>query len=191
MTGAPGAFRIGTTGYGTTTLGTWMTSIPFNDYAKSAYQNYGDYINMEGIEPSETDNIIIMDTEGLGYRTNQGENYDIVTITPNTLIAENIFLVVNDRLKPKELGEVITKVAVAATKARGGFEHRDHKIFNRLTIIINKCQEVDLEETDVMRELKRNHKTTMAKIAKYFKHQLEVVVLPHLHWDEGKGFIHV
>ena len=166
-----------------------MTSIPFNDYAKSAYQNYGDYINMEGIQPSETDNIIIMDTEGLGYRTNQGENYDIVTITPNTLIAENIFLVVNDRLKPKELGEVITKVAVAATKARGGFEHRDHKIFNRLTIIINKCQEVDLEETDVMRELKRNHKTTMAKIAKYFKHKLEVIVLPHLHWDEGKGLI--
>ena len=48
-----------------------------------------------------------MDTEGLNYQTKLGVNYDIVTITPNTLIAENVFLVVNDRLKPKEVMDLI------------------------------------------------------------------------------------
>ena len=42
------------------------------------------------------------DTEGLDYQTELGEHYDIVTVLPHTLIAENVFLVVRDRLNPNE-----------------------------------------------------------------------------------------
>ena len=56
-------------------------------------------------------------------------------ITPSVLIAENVFLVVNDRLKPSEVTNQISKFSKAAEKARGGFAHRNNKIFGRLVIV--------------------------------------------------------
>ena len=49
-----------------------------------------------------TGNLAFFDTEGLDYQTELGDNYDIVTVLPHTLIAENVFLVVRDRLNPNE-----------------------------------------------------------------------------------------
>ena len=46
--------------------------------------------------------LTFFDTEGLDYQTELGENYDIVTVLPHTLIAQNVFLVVRDRLNPNE-----------------------------------------------------------------------------------------
>ena len=40
--------------------------------------------------------------EGLDYQTELGDNYDMITVLPHTLIAENVFLVVRDRLNPNE-----------------------------------------------------------------------------------------
>ena len=51
---------------------------------------------------NSTDNFAFFDTEGLDYQTELGNHYDIVTVLPHTLIAENVFLVVRDRLNPNE-----------------------------------------------------------------------------------------
>ena len=51
---------------------------------------------------NSTGNFAFFDTEGLDYQTELGDHYDIVTVLPHTLIAENVFLVVRDRLNPNE-----------------------------------------------------------------------------------------
>ena len=51
---------------------------------------------------NSTGNFAFFDTEGLDYQTELGEHYDIVTVLPHTLIAENVFLVLRDRLNPNE-----------------------------------------------------------------------------------------
>ena len=51
---------------------------------------------------NETSHIAFFDTEGLDYQTEFGPNYDVVTVLPHTLVAENVFLVVRDRLNPNE-----------------------------------------------------------------------------------------
>ena len=49
-----------------------------------------------------SDYLSFIDTEGLDFHTELGANYDIVTVLPHTLIAQNVFLVVKDRLNPNE-----------------------------------------------------------------------------------------
>ena len=80
------------------------------------------------------------DTEGLDYQTELGDNYDIVTVLPHTLIAENVFLVVRDRLNPNEVKELIDRLAEAAKKTEGTFTFRNGKLFGNLIIVVNKCQ---------------------------------------------------
>ena len=87
-----------------------------------------------------TGNLAFFDTEGLDYQTELGDNYDIVTVLPHTLIAENVFLVVRDRLNPNEVKELIDRLADAAKKTEGTFTFRNEKLFGNLIIIVNKCQ---------------------------------------------------
>ena len=56
-------------------------------------------------------NLVYFDTEGLDHQTELGENYDVVTLLPHTLIAENIILMVRDRLNANEVLELIDKLA--------------------------------------------------------------------------------
>ena len=124
-----------------------------------------------------------MDTEGLNHQTELGESYDVVTITPNTLIAENIFLVVVNRANPKDIKDLIDVIAKAARKAHGGFEHRNGRPFNRLTIIINKCQEINLDENEVLRELEDEYPSLIRQLKLFFNEGPIIVVLPTLQWD--------
>ena len=54
------------------------------------------------VDPNMTGHFCFFDTEGLDYQTELGDNYDMITVLPHTLIAENVFLVVRDRLNPNE-----------------------------------------------------------------------------------------
>ena len=107
----PGLFEIGTNNIGTTTLGTWLSSsveeVGHCLFAQNQFQpleeinSIPSLPNMSFCENS-TGNLAFFDTEGLDYQTELGENYDIVTVLPHTLIAETVFLVVRDRLNPME-----------------------------------------------------------------------------------------
>ena len=111
----PGLFEVGTVDAGTTTLGTWLSSsVLENDYCEFTEKHFQPLEKIPNIPPlpdmsfclNSTGNYVFFDTEGLDYQTELGENYDIVTVLPHTLIAENVFLVVRDRLNPHE-GRVI------------------------------------------------------------------------------------
>ena len=111
VSSVPGLFEVGTAGAGTTTLGTWLSSsVPENDYCNFASNQFQPIDQISTIPPlpdmdfclNATQNLAFFDTEGLDYQTELGENYDIVTVLPHTLISENVFLVVRDRLNPNE-----------------------------------------------------------------------------------------
>ena len=99
-------------------------------------------------------NLGFMDTEGMDFQTELGENYDVVTILPHTLIAENVFLVVRDRLNPHEVSELIDKLALAAEKVLGSFDHRDGKLFGRFCVIVNKCEDISKSDEQSLEDLK-------------------------------------
>ena len=107
----PGLFEVGTVGTGTTTLGTWLSnSISENSYCEFAETQFEPIEEIQFIPSlpdmsfcrNGTSNLAFFDTEGLDYQTELGNNYDIITVLPHTLIAENVFLVVNNRLNPNE-----------------------------------------------------------------------------------------
>ena len=107
----PGIFEVGTTGSGTTTLGTWLSStidqVGFCQFANKTFQPFEDLDHLPPLPGyqiiNETfGNLAFLDTEGLDYQTEFGQNYDIVSILPHALASENIFLVVRDRLNPAE-----------------------------------------------------------------------------------------
>ena len=145
----PGLFEVGNSNAGTTTLGTWLSSsVSSNKYCSFAETQFQPILNIESIPPlpdmnfchNMTGNIAFFDTEGLDYQTELGDNYDIVTILPHTLIAENVFLVVTNRLNPNEIKELIDRLAEAAKKTEGTFAFRNGKLFGNLIIVVNKCQ---------------------------------------------------
>ena len=142
-------FEVGNVNSGTTTLGTWLSSsVPTNGYCSFAEAQFQPVLDIETIPPlpdmtfchNMTGNLAFFDTEGLDYQTELGENYDIVTVLPHTLIAENVFLVVRDRLNPNEVKELIDRLAEAAKKTEGTFTFRNGKLFGNLIIVVNKCQ---------------------------------------------------
>ena len=187
VSGAPGCFEVGTSGAKTTTIGTWLSeSIKTKKYIQTAQKIFGHLYDeplTTTYQAEETNNIVIMDTEGLNHQTEYGDSYDVVTITPNTLIAENIFLVVVNRANPKEIKDLLNVIANAAQKAFGGFEHRNYRPFNRLTIIINKCQEISLDETEVLREFEDEYPTLIRQLKLFFNEGPNIVALPTLQWD--------
>ena len=145
----PGLFDVGTVDAGTTTLGTWLSSsLSENEYCSFAENHFQPIDNLTNVSPlpdldfcfNMTENLAFFDTEGLDYQTELGDNYDIVTVLPHTLIAENVFLVVRDRLNPNEVKELIDRLADAAKKTEGTFTFRNEKLFGNLIIIVNKCQ---------------------------------------------------
>ena len=128
-------------------------------------------------------NVGFMDTEGMDYQTEFGENYDIVTILPHALIAENVFLVVRDRLNPKEVSELIDKLATAADKVTGSLSHRNDKLFGSFSVIVNKCQDLSESDEEMLDDLKNNNPSLIAKINQYFTHGPNVIILPLLQWN--------
>ena len=104
----PGLFEVGTTGSGTTTLGTWLSSTlnekDYCSFAEETFQPLED-INLPLLPDFEscnatTSNLAFLDTEGLDHQTELGDSYDVVTILPHALASENVILVVRDRLNP-------------------------------------------------------------------------------------------
>lgn len=98
-------------GSGTTTLGTWLSSsieqVDYCQFANETFQPFEDIPNLSPLPGLEYNsdtfgNLVFFDTEGLDYQTELGKNYDIVSILPHALAAENVFLVVRDRLNPAE-----------------------------------------------------------------------------------------
>ena len=145
----PGLFDVGTVDAGTTTLGTWLSSsLVENEYcffAESQFQPIESIDNIPALPglnfcSNMTGHLAFFDTEGLDYKTELGENYDILTVLPHTLIAENVFLVVRDRLNPNEVKDLIDRLAEAAKKTEGTFTFRNGKLFGNLIIIVNKSQ---------------------------------------------------
>ena len=149
MSSKPGLFEAGTSDSGTTTLGTWLSnSLIENEYCFFAESQFQPITSPENVSPlpnldfcfNMTGNLAFFDTEGLDYQTELGENYDILTVLPHTLVAENVFLVVGDRLNPNDVKNLIDRLAEAAKKTEGTFTFRNEKLFGNLIIIVNKCQ---------------------------------------------------
>ena len=93
-------------------MGTWISSsIEESDYCQFANQTFQPFDDLPNLPPlpdlkyynDTIENLIFLDTEGLDYQTELGQNYDIVSILPHALAAENVFLVVRDRLNPAEV----------------------------------------------------------------------------------------
>ena len=190
VTGRAGAFKVGTSGISTTTIGTWVSqSIKVKHFIELSERNFDQYYSAFA-SPKDQDieerNLLVMDTEGLNHQTELGDSYDVVTITPNTLIAENVFLIVLNRAKPREIMELISVIAKAAEKAHGGFEHRNGRPFGRLTVVVNKCQENDLTEEAVLQKWREDYPSLLRRIRAYFNEGPRVVILPTLHWDANE-----
>ena len=189
----PGLFEVGTSGQGTTTLGTWLSSsLVDGQYCKFADNQFQpEDLLPENIPVLETldayytnkTNLVFMDTEGLDYQTEFGDNYDVVTILPHTLIAENVFLVVRDRVNPAEVIELIDKLATAAEKTKGTLSHRHGKLFGRFFIVVNKAQDISLSDEQELALLKHNNPSLFTKVLTYFTFGPEIVMLPLLEWD--------
>ena len=145
----PGLFDVGTSNAGTTTLGTWLSSsLIENEYCLFAENEFRPIGNLSSISALEemnfclnmTGNLAFLDTEGLDYQTELGKNYDIITILPHTLIAENVFLIVRNRLNPNDVKDLIDRLAEAAENTEGTFTFRNDKLFGNLIIVVNMCQ---------------------------------------------------
>ena len=120
-----------------------MEDEQFTYFAAKTFQPFDELSWLLPLEENNSKNdtyFTFLDTEGLDYQTEAGENYDIISVLPHVLIAENVFLVVRDRLNPFEVGEIIEKIAKAAEATEGTLSFRNGKLFGHLTIIVNKCQ---------------------------------------------------
>ena len=93
-------------------MGTWISSsIEEVDYCQFANQTFQPFDDLHNLPPltdfkyynDTIENLVFLDTEGLDYQTELGQNYDIVSILPHALAAENVFLIVRDRLNPAEV----------------------------------------------------------------------------------------
>ena len=132
---------------------------------------------------NSTDNVAFFDTEGLDYQTELDENYDIVTVLPHTLIAENVFLIVRDRLNPAEVKDLIDRLAEAAKKTNGTFAHRNGKLFGNFIIVVNKSQSIAKSDEAALESLIEENPSLIKQINQYFLTGPVVVILPKLEWD--------
>ena len=184
-------------------MGTWLSSSlsrgPYCSFADAHFQP----IEEMSLPPlpnmtfwyNSTDNVAFFDTEGLDYQTELGDNYDIVTVLPHTLIAENVFLIVRDRLNPAEVKDLIDRLAEAAKKTDGTFAHRNGKLFGNFVIIVNKSQSISKSDEEALETLIEENPSLIKQIDQYFLVGPAVVILPKLEWDyadkpdfDEKGF---
>jgi len=152
---SPGIFKVGRTSAGTTTIGTWISSsISYPEYRMLAAEKFGPNPELLLNYSQPYDNFLFMDSEGLGFQTEYGKNYDVVTLLPNMLIAENVFLVVNGRLRPNDVKILFDRFGEAASKTKGLLPFRK-KLFGNLVIIINHAQQWTEPEEQILSKLKR------------------------------------
>ena len=138
--------------------------------------------NLSNYYENET-NLAFLDTEGLDYQTELGDNYDVVTLLPHTVIAENVFLIVRDRVNPAEVIEVIEKLATAAERTNGTLSYRDGKLFGRFTIIVNKSQDISKSDEEELQLLKQSNPSLINRIEHFFTYGPEIILLPFLQWN--------
>ena len=179
-------YETGTSSHETTTLGTWLSSgITVSEYAKSIDEYFGNEREFKEFYNSSR-NLVFMDTEGLSYQTEYGKNYDVVTLLPHTLIAKNVFLVLTEKLLPGKVNLLISKLTMAARRTKGGFKHRNGKLFGKLIIVVNKAQISTVSKTKILSDFIKRHQTVYKLIRKTFVDDLEIVLLPRLEWPTNK-----
>ena len=92
-------------------MGTWLSSsinqLDYCHFANETFQPIEDLPHLPKLPQFDycndtSGNLAFLDTEGLDYQTEFGDNYDIVSVLPHTIASENVFLVVSDRLNPAE-----------------------------------------------------------------------------------------
>ena len=70
------------------------------------------------------------------------------------LIAQNVFLVVDGRVRPKELTSLFDRFGEAASQTRGLMPYR-RKLFGNLIIIINNAQNWKEREESILSRIQR------------------------------------
>ena len=189
----PGLFDVGTSGQGTTTLGTWLSSsepgafyAAFSDKEfkpdESLPENIPLLQNLQKFYESGY-NLVWFDTEGMDYQTELGNNFDIITVLPHALMSENVFFMVRDRVNPAEIIEFIDRLGQAALKTEGTLAHRAGKLFGRFHIIVNKAQDISKSDEEELELLKINNPSLFTKVHTFFNYGPELVMLPRLEWD--------
>ena len=114
---------------------------------------------------------------------NLSENDGYITTTANTLIAENIFLVVQNRFHPRNVNDFLNGLINSVDKALPGFTHRNNRPFGRLVIILNKCIFDGAQEDDMLQKIRTEYDRFWNLIKNYFHKEMELIVLPSLRWD--------
>ena len=198
----PGLFEANSSSVDFTTHGTWISTAISTEFwanfADTEIYPYGILTSDDVKDALFVPNTIIgplsanlsgmynyIDTEGLGMHTEFGNNYDIVTILPHILMAENVFLVVSERLLAGSVDHLISTIVDAAKQTNGTFEFRNGKLFGNLFIVVNKAQDPLESDELVTVKFKTNEGNTNAikNINDHFSNGPEIILLPSLSSD--------
>ena len=79
--------------------------------------------------------------------------------------------------------EIIDRLANAAKNTNGTLTFRDDKIFGKLILIVNKCQDISGSDEDELKNLENSSPSLIKLIDQYFTSGPEVILLPALEWD--------
>lgn len=79
--------------------------------------------------------------------------------------------------------EVIDRLADAAKKTNGTLTFREGKLFGKLMIIVNKCQDISGSDEDELKNLENSSPSLIKQIDQYFTSGPEIILLPALEWD--------
>ena len=79
--------------------------------------------------------------------------------------------------------EVIERLASAAQNTNGTLTFRGDKLFGKLMIIVNKCQDISVSDEDELTNLENSSPSLIKQIDQYFTSGPEIILLPALEWD--------
>ena len=150
------------------------------DFIQSAQKRFGEFFSEAftmRLNGESDKNVMIMDVV---RPDSQVANLDLLTMAPNTLIAENIFIVVSGRANLRKIVDFLTRLTSISNDSNSGFSFRNSHLFGRLILVVKKSKTHVNAET-ISRAIKRYNMLSI-KIKKYFDKSLEVIVLPVLQW---------
>ena len=79
--------------------------------------------------------------------------------------------------------EIIDRLANAAQNTNGTLSFRGDKLFGKLTLIVNKCQDISGSDEDELENLENSSPSLIKLIDQFFTSGPEVILLPALEWD--------
>ena len=79
--------------------------------------------------------------------------------------------------------EVIDRLVNAAQNTNGTLTFRGSKLFGKLMIIVNKCQDISVSDEDELKNLESSSPSLIKQIDQYFTSGPEIILLPGLEWD--------